>query len=101
MSKTAIKASTYDIIRSPIITEKSTVLGELNKYSFKIASYATKVQVKEAVEQIFGTEVKKVNVLNVKGKTKRFRGRLGKRPGYRKAIVTLPEGKTLDVLTGA
>lgn len=101
MSKAAVKASTYDVIRSPLITEKSTILGELNKYSFKIAPSATKKQVKEAVEAIFEVEVKKVNVLNVKGKVKRFRGRIGKRSGYRKAIVTLPEGKTIDVLGGA
>lgn len=100
MSKTALKASTYDIIRSPLITEKATLLGELNKYSFKVSATATKPQVKEAVESIFNVEVKKVNILNVKGKTKRFRGRLGKRSGYRKAIVTLPEGITIDALGG-
>ncbi len=87
----------YDAVVSPVITEKSQLGSEQNKVTFKIAPWATKAQVKSAVEGIFGTEVVKVNVINVKGKTKRFKGTLGVRKDEKKAIVTLAAGKTIDI----
>lgn len=89
----------YDIIRKPIITEKSTMLSEHGKYSFQVDCDADKSSIKNAIESIFGVKVAKVNVLNVKGKTKRFRGTMGKRADWKKAVVTLVEGNTID-LTG-
>ncbi len=74
--------------------------SENNQVVFKVASAATKPQIKKAVEELFGVSVVGVNTLNVKGKTKRFRGMPGKRPGWKKAIVTLKEGDFIDVTTG-
>jgi len=90
----------YDLILGPVITEKSTQASEHNQVTFKIRKDATKPQVKEAVEGLFGVKVKAVNTLNQKGKTKRFRGRIGKRDDVKKAIVTLVEGDSIDVTTG-
>ena len=90
----------YDIIVSPVITEKATMASEANQVIFKVASDATKPQVKEAVEKLFDVKVKAVNTLNRKGKTKRFRGRLGTRADVKKAYVTLEEGNSIDVSTG-
>lgn len=92
--------SSYDVIVSPLISEKSTMASENNQVVFKVASAATKPQIKKAVEELFGVSVVGVNTLNVKGKTKRFRGMPGKRPGWKKAIVTLKEGDFIDVTTG-
>jgi large subunit ribosomal protein L23 len=90
----------YDLILGPVITEKSTQASEHNQVTFKVRSEATKPQVKEAVEGLFGVKVKAVNTLNQKGKVKRFRGRIGKRNDVKKAIVTLAEGDSIDVTTG-
>lgn len=90
----------YDIVLSPVITEKSTLGSEHNQVTFRVAKDATKPEVKTAIEGLFGVKVKAVNTLNQKGKVKRFRGRLGKRNDVKKAIVTLEEGQTLDVTTG-
>ncbi len=90
----------YDLILGPVITEKSTQASEHNQVTFKVRSEATKPQVKEAVEGLFGVKVKAVNTLNQKGKVKRFRGRVGKRIDVKKAIVTLVEGDSIDVTTG-
>ncbi|MEW6092068.1 50S ribosomal protein L23 [Parvibaculum sp.] len=90
----------YDIIVSPVITEKATMASEANQVIFKVASNATKPQVKEAVEKLFDVKVKAVNTLNRKGKTKRFRGVAGRQSDFKKAIVTLEEGHTIDVTTG-
>lgn len=90
----------YDIIRRPVITEKSTNLSQYNKVVFKVASDADKTQIKKAVEAIFGVKVEGVNTLNIKGKTRRFRGVLGRKPSYKKAIVSLAEGQTIDVSSG-
>ncbi|MGH1481733.1 MAG: 50S ribosomal protein L23 [Geminicoccales bacterium] len=90
----------YNVILSPVITEKSTLGSEHNQVTFKVANDATKPEVKTAIEELFGVKVKAVNTLNQKGKVKRFRGRLGKRNDVKKAIVTLEEGQTLDVTTG-
>ena len=90
----------YDTILSPVITEKATMLSEQNKVVFRVASDATKPQIVEAVENLFKVSVVKVNTLNVKGKTKRFRGREGRRSDVKKAIVTLAEGQSIDITTG-
>lgn len=90
----------YDIIRGPVITEKATMVSEHNQVVFRVALEATKPQIREAVETLFGVEVRAVNTLRVKGKTKRFRGRIGRRGDVKKAIVTLAEGQSIDVTTG-
>lgn len=95
--KTAVTADMYDVIVSPVVTEKSQAGAEHNKITFKVAEWACKEQVKAAVEAVFDTKVTKVNVVRVKGKTKRFRGVPGQRKETKKAIVTLAEGKTIDV----
>ena len=90
----------YDTIVSPVITEKATMLSEQNKVVFRVAPNATKPQIAEAIENLFKVTVVKVNTLNVKGKTKRFRGREGKRSDVKKAIITLAEGQSIDITTG-
>ena len=90
----------YDVIVSPVIKEKATALSEHNKVVFRVAPDATKPQIKAAVEKLFDVKVKSVNTLNVKGKTKMFRGAKGRRSDVKKAVVTLAEGQTIDVTTG-
>ena len=91
---------TYEVIRRPVITEKATMLSEFNQVSFIVAPDATKPEIREAVEKLFKVKVTAVNTLVQKGKTKRFRGRPGRRPDTKKAIVTLAEGHSIDVTTG-
>jgi large subunit ribosomal protein L23 len=90
----------YDVIVSPVITEKATNLTEQNKVVFRVAPKATKPQIKEAVEKLFDVKVTSVNTLITKGKKKIFRGMRGQRSDVKKAIVTLAEGDTIDVTTG-
>ncbi len=90
----------YDTILSPIITEKATMLSEHNKVVFRVAQTATKAEIAEAIEALFKVNVVKVNTLNLKGKTKRFRGREGRRADIKKAIVTLADGQSIDITTG-
>src|SRR6201993_4733774 len=90
----------YDTILAPLITEKATLLTEQNKVVFRVADDATKDEIAAAVEELFKIKVVKVNTLITKGKTKRFRGILGKRSDVKKAIVTLQEGQTIDISTG-
>ena len=90
----------YDTILSPVITEKATVLSEHNKVVFRVADDASKDESAAAIEEVFKVKVVKVNTLNVKGKTKRFRGHLGRRNDVKKAIVTLADGQSIDVTTG-
>jgi large subunit ribosomal protein L23 len=90
----------YDTILSPVITEKATMLSEQNKVVFRVAGDATKPEIADAVENLFKVNVVKVNTINVKGKTKRFRGREGQRSDVKKAIVTLAEGQSIDITTG-
>ena len=90
----------YDTILSPVITEKATVLSEQNKVVFRVAMEATKDEIAAAVEELFKVKVTKVNTLIQKGKTKRFRGREGRRSDVKKAIVTLQEGQSIDITTG-
>lgn len=96
----AATARHYDTILAPLITEKSTLLSEQNKVVFKVADDATKDEIAAAVEALFNVKVTKVNTVITKGKTKRFRGILGRRSDVKKAIVTLQEGQSIDVTTG-
>ncbi len=96
----AAKARHYDAILAPVITEKATYLSEQNKVVFRVAKDATKDEIAEAIEELFKVKVVKVNTLNVKGKTKIWRGRRGRRSDVKKAIVTLAEGQSIDVATG-
>ncbi len=88
------------IIISPLVTEKSTMGSEYNQVTFRVAKGASKPEIKAAVEILFDVKVTAVNTLRQKGKTKRFRGRIGRRPGFKKAIVSLAEGDRIDVTTG-
>lgn len=97
MSSIAVKHDLYDVIRVPVITEKSTVGSEQNRYTFKVATSATKEQIKRAVKLAFGVDAVSVSTIKVKGKVKRFKGLPGKRPDYKKAIVKLAEGQSIDV----
>ena len=90
----------YDVVLSPVITEKATMASEYNKVIFRVAATATKPQIKEAVERLFDVKVKAVNTLNRKGKRKTFRGQPGVQQGVKKAVVTLEEGHRIDVTTG-
>ena len=95
-----ITRSHYDVIRRPVITEKSTTASEHGQVVFLVASDATKPQIKEAVEALFKVKVRAVNTLNRKGKYKRFRGISGRQGSSKRAIVTLEEGQMIDVTTG-
>ena len=90
----------YDVIVSPVVTEKATMASEHNKVVFKVAAKATKPQIKEAVEKLFDVKVKSVNTLVRKGKSKAFRGTFGTQSDSKRAIVTLEEGHRIDVTTG-
>ena len=90
----------YDVIKSPVITEKATLLSEHNKVVFRVSMDSTKDEISAAVEELFKVQVLKVNTMITKGKTKRFRGRKGQRSDVKKAIVTLAEGQSIDVTTG-
>lgn len=90
----------YDVILAPWVTEKATEGSEHNQFTFRVARDSTKVEIKKGVEELFGVTVTKVNTINMRGKLKRFRGRLGRRAAYKKAIVTITEGQSLDITTG-
>ena len=96
----SVKPQHYDILRKPVITEKATLASEAGAVVFEVGIDATKPQIKEAVEGIFGVKVKAVNTSITKGKVKRFRGMTGRRKDIKKAYVTLEEGNTIDVTTG-
>ena len=90
----------YDIIRKPIITEKSTMASENNQVIFEVATDATKPEIKSAIEELFKVKVKAVNTILTKGKSKRFRGVAYRRSDTKKAVVTLVEGHSIDVTSG-
>ena len=99
--KQEVDARHYDVILAPHITEKSTLLSEHNGVVFKVANDATKPQIKEAVEALWGVKVTGVNTIVQKGKTKRWKGRPYKRTDTKKAIVTLADGQSIDITEGA
>jgi large subunit ribosomal protein L23 len=90
----------YQVILSPVVTEKATMLSEKNQVTFKVTLDATKPEIKAAVEKLFGVQVLAVNTVVTKGKTKRFRGRPGQRSDVKKAIVRLAAGQSIDLTTG-
>lgn len=90
----------YDVILSPVITEKATAQSELNKVVFRVRKDATKPQIKTAVEKLFDVKVTSVNTLVRKGKTKRFRGTMGTQSDVKRAVVTLANGQSIDITTG-
>ncbi|MDC3128943.1 50S ribosomal protein L23 [Paracoccaceae bacterium] len=96
----SVKAEHYDIIRKPLVTEKSTMASENGAVVFEVSIDSNKPQIKEAVEALFGVKVKAVNTSITKGKQKRFKGVLGRRRDVKKAFVTLEDGNTIDVTTG-
>ena len=95
-----VRAEHYDIIRKPLVTEKSTMASENGAVVFEVSIDSNKPQIKEAVEALFGVKVKAVNTSITKGKKKRFRGFIGRRKDVKKAFVTLEDGNTIDVTTG-
>jgi large subunit ribosomal protein L23 len=97
---TLTRQQMYDIVRAPVITEKATNVSEHNQVIFRVPLSATKREVKAAVEGLFNVRVTAVNTIRVRGKVKRFRGRVGQRSDYKKAVVTLGEGQRIDVTTG-
>jgi large subunit ribosomal protein L23 len=102
-TKSDLKVSqerTFELIRRPVVTEKSTLGGEHNQVTFQVPVDASKPEIKAAVEDLFKVKVKKVNTLRQAGKVKRFRGVIGKRAETKKAMVTLEEGHSIDVTTG-
>ena len=96
----SIEARHYDVILSPVITEKATTASEQNQVIFRVAKTATKPEIKEAVERLFDVKVKAVNTLVRKGKQRTFRGIRGQMSDVKKAIVTLEDGHRIDVTTG-
>ena len=94
------KFNHFDTIISPNITEKSTSLSEHNKIVFKVHKGANKNTIKKSIEKIFKVNVVKVNTINLKGKTKLVRGKKSIKSGYKKAIVTLKKGQSIDIATG-
>ena len=90
----------FEVIRSPLISEKATFISQFNYYVFKVSPSSNKLQIKEAVEKVFNVKVKSVNTILLKGKVKRFKGVLGKRSNTKKAIVTLAPGNTIDLSAG-
>ena len=97
---TVSKERQFELLRSPVITEKATLGSEHNQVTFRVPVDASKPEIKSAVEQLFDVKVVSVNTLRQKGKTKVFRGRKGRRNDYKKAIVRLEEGQSIDVTTG-
>ena len=94
------KLKSYDVIVSPVITEKATMASEYNKVVFKVRPDASKTDIKTAVEQLFNVKVKAVNTLIRKGKLTQFRGRHALQSDTKKAVVTLEAGHAIDVTTG-
>ena len=90
----------FDVIVKPVITEKSTSASEHNQVVFEVRKEASKTDIKSAIEQLFKVEVKAVNTILTKGKTKAFRGRKYRRSDVKKAIVTLKDGQTIDITSG-
>jgi len=100
MAKAQVDIRHYDVVLAPHITEKATMASEQNAVVFRVANYATKPQIKAAVEALFNVKVTGVNTIVQKGKTKRWKGEAYRRSDFKKAIVTLADGQSIDVTTG-
>tara|TARA_B100000405_G_C16530319_1_gene354479 strand:- start:172 stop:465 length:294 start_codon:yes stop_codon:yes gene_type:complete len=97
-----VKGTTHDVLKRPVVTEKSTALREEeNQYAFEVALDANKIEIRRAVESTFGVRVLDVRTQIVRGKMKRFRRGFGKKPNWKKAVVTLREGDFIDFFEGA
>tara|TARA_B100001057_G_C22716729_1_gene898057 strand:+ start:722 stop:1015 length:294 start_codon:yes stop_codon:yes gene_type:complete len=94
------KVNLYDSILTPVITEKSTNLSSLNKVVFKVVDTANKKSLKKNIEKLFKVNVTKINIINKKNRTKFTRGRAVKVKGYKKAVITLKKGQSIDLTTG-
>ena len=94
--KTISNEKLYEIIRNPLISEKSTFVSKFNYYVFKVSPKSNKSEIKQAVEKLFNVKVVNVNTLNQQGKVKKFRNKIGKRASFKKAFVKLAEGNTID-----
>ena len=94
------KFNLLDTIVSPVVTEKATILSEFNKMVFRVHKSASKNSIKKSIEKIFKVDVIKINTINLRGKTKLVKGKKTSRPGYKKAIVTLKKGQSIDLATG-
>ncbi len=99
-TKQAVEIRHYDVVLAPHITEKSTMLSEANAVVFKVATDASKPEIKAAVEALFGVKVTNVNTMVTKGKSKRWKGQPYQRSDAKKAIVTLAEGQSIDITSG-
>jgi len=94
------KFNLFDTIVSPVITEKATTLSEFNKMVFRVHKGASKKSIKKSIEKIFKVNVIKINTINLKGKTKKVKNKKAYKPSYKKAIVTLKKGQSIDLSTG-
>ena len=94
--KTISTEKAFEVIRTPLISEKSTFVGQFNHYVFKVSPKSNKSEIKQAIEKIFNVKVMSVNTLNQNGKVKKFRNIKGKRPNFKKAFVKLAEGNSID-----
>jgi len=94
------KERMYQVLRSPVVTEKATLISEHNQVTFRVPVDANKFEIKAAIEGLFKVKVKAVNTLRHKGKIKRFRGQVGKQNETKKAVITLAEGQSIDVMSG-
>lgn len=90
----------YDVLIAPMYSEKSTMNTQFSKYTFKVSKTATKPLIKKAFKELFDTEVLNINILNTKSKKKIFKGVSGVRSGYKKAVITVQKGKTLEFISG-
>ena len=95
-----MKSQLYEIIKQPVVTEKTTKISENNQFVFKVENKSSKQDIKIAIEKIFKVKVKSINTIKIKGKTKVFKGTKGRRSDYKKAVVTLKKGETLDYSGG-
>ena len=94
------KEKAYNVIVKPVVTEKSTTLSENNQIVFLVNINSNKFDIKKSIELIYGVKVSSVNVIRVKGKSKVFKGKVGKRSDYKKAIISLPKGQSIDLSLG-
>ncbi len=94
------KEKAFNVILKPVVTEKSTTLSENNQIVFIVNINSNKIDIKKSIELIYGIKVNSVNIIRVKGKTKVFKGKIGKRSDYKKAIISLPKGQSIDLSLG-
>ncbi len=94
------KEKAFNVILKPVVTEKSTILSENNQIVFFVNINSNKIDIKKSIELIYGVKVNSVNIIRVKGKTKVFKGKVGKRSDFKKAIISLSKGQSIDLSLG-